>query len=183
MHGKLQHGHDNVTASAAPEKLRRKQRVSHERQFGADINDEDDEDQRQHIRFGGSEGEDDNNEEEDKNNTLTPLELRKMSMDILLLEAGILFHSVFVGITLSIATRGFWMLLLAFSFHQLFEGLGLGARIAAVPFVKRSLRPWMLVLAFGLTAPGGQAIGLGLHDWYDPGSAVALVLNGVFNSM
>lgn len=108
---------------------------------------------------------------------------RKMSLNITLLEGGILFHSVFVGMTVSIETKGFVVLLIAILFHQSFEGLGLGSRIAAVPYPKGSIRPWLLVFAFGTTAPIGQAIGLIARSSYDPNSAFALILVGTFNAM
>lgn len=108
---------------------------------------------------------------------------KKLSMNITLLEGGILFHSVFVGMTVSITIEGFVILLIAILFHQLFEGLGLGSRIAAVPYPKGSIRPWLLVFAFGTTAPIGQAIGLITRNTYDPNSAFGLIIVGVFNAM
>jgi zinc transporter ZupT len=108
---------------------------------------------------------------------------RKMSLNITLLEGGILFHSVFVGMTISITVDGFIILLVAILFHQMFEGLGLGSRIAAVPYKKGSIRPWVLVVAFGTTAPIGQAIGLLTRSTYDPNSAFGLIIVGVFNAM
>lgn len=108
---------------------------------------------------------------------------KKLSMNITLLEGGILFHSVFVGMTVSITIEGFVVLLIAILFHQLFEGLGLGSRIAAVPYPKGSIRPWLLVFAFGTTAPIGQAIGLITRNTYDPNSAFGLIIVGVFNAM
>jgi solute carrier family 39 (zinc transporter), member 1/2/3 len=111
-----------------------------------------------------------------------PLVYKKMSMNITLLEGGILFHSIFVGMTISITIEGFIILLVAILFHQMFEGLGLGSRIAAVPYPKGSIRPWLLVVAFGTTAPIGQAIGLVARNSYDPNSAFGLIIVGVFNS-
>ncbi|KAK4195751.1 Zinc/iron permease [Triangularia verruculosa] len=112
-----------------------------------------------------------------------PAVFRKMSMNITLLEGGILFHSVFVGMTISITIDGFVILLVAILFHQMFEGLGLGSRIAAVPYKQGSLRPWILVVAFGCTCPIGQAIGLIVKDSYDPNSAFGLIIVGVFNAI
>lgn len=112
-----------------------------------------------------------------------PMVFKKMSMNITLLEGGILFHSVFVGMTISITIEGFVILLVAILFHQMFEGLGLGSRIAEVPYKKGSLRPWVLVFAFGTTAPFGQAIGLFLRNSYDPNSAFGLIIVGVFNAI
>ncbi|KAK1773214.1 Zinc/iron permease [Copromyces sp. CBS 386.78] len=112
-----------------------------------------------------------------------PLEYKKMSLNITLLEGGILFHSVFVGMTVSITIEGFTILLIAILFHQMFEGLGLGSRIAAVPYRQGSPRPWLLVVAFGTTAPIGQAIGLLARSSYDPNSAFGLIIVGVFNAI
>ncbi|KAK6083472.1 fe(2+) transport protein 3 [Seiridium cupressi] len=112
-----------------------------------------------------------------------PMVYKKMSMNITLLEGGILFHSVFVGMTVSITIEGFVILLVAILFHQMFEGLGLGSRIAAVPYPKGSWKPWILVVAFGTTAPFGQAIGLIARNSYDPNSAFGLIIVGVFNAI
>ncbi|KAI9706295.1 MAG: hypothetical protein M1820_004870 [Bogoriella megaspora] len=112
-----------------------------------------------------------------------PLVYKKMSLDITLLEGGILFHSVFVGMTVSITTDGFIVLLIAILFHQTFEGLGLGSRIAAVPYPKGSIKPWVLVVAFGTTAPFGQLLGVVTRGSYDPNSAFALILVGTFNAI
>ncbi|KAI1427894.1 Fe transport protein 3 [Xylaria sp. FL1777] len=120
---------------------------------------------------------------EDVEGQVDPLVYRKMNMNITLLEGGILFHSVFVGITVSITIDGFIILLIAIIFHQVFEGLGLGSRIAAVPYPKGSIRPWLLVFAFGTTAPIGQAIGLATRNTYDPNSAFGLIIVGVFNAI
>jgi solute carrier family 39 (zinc transporter), member 1/2/3 len=109
--------------------------------------------------------------------------LKRMNLNITLLEGGILFHSIFVGMTISITSDGFLVLLIAILFHQFFEGLGLGSRIAAVPYPKKAARPWVLVCAFGLTCPIGQAIGLLTRNSYDPSSAFALILVGAFNAL
>ncbi|KAK1827665.1 putative transporter [Podospora conica] len=112
-----------------------------------------------------------------------PLVYKKMAMNISLLEGGILFHSVFVGMTISITIDGFIILLVAIVFHQMFEGLGLGSRIAAVPYKKGSIRPWVLVGLFATTCPIGQAIGLMMRNAYDPESALGLIMVGVFNAI
>lgn len=119
----------------------------------------------------------------DEEAAVDPAVYRRMSTNITLLEGGILFHSVFVGMTVSITIDGFIILLIAILFHQMFEGLGLGSRIAAVPYPKGSVKPWLLVFAFGTTAPIGQAIGLLTRNTYDPNSAFGLIIVGVFNAM
>lgn len=121
--------------------------------------------------------------DDDVEQAVDPLVLKKMSMQITLIEGGILFHSVFVGMTVSITSKGFIILLIAIVFHQMFEGLGLGTRIADVPYPKNSWKPWALVVAFGSTAPIGQAIGLVTRGSYDPNSAFGLIIVGVFNAI
>ncbi|KAK0668187.1 Zinc/iron permease [Cercophora samala] len=111
-------------------------------------------------------------------------EQQRMMLQCVLLEAGILFHSVFIGMALSVATGPtFAVFLLAISFHQSFEGLALGTRIAALHFPKSSPRPWLMVLAFGLTTPIGQAIGLFVHRFYDPMSQTGLLMVGFMNAI
>lgn len=121
--------------------------------------------------------------DDDVEKAVDPMVLKKQSMQITLIEGGILFHSVFVGMTISITAEGFIILLVAIVFHQMFEGLGLGSRIAAVPYPKGSWKPWVLVVAFGTTAPIGQAIGLVTRGSYDPNSAFGLIIVGVFNAI
>ena len=111
-------------------------------------------------------------------------EAAKKTLQCLLLEAGILFHSIFIGMALSVATGPpFIVLLIAICFHQIFEGMALGSRIAQIHFPKRSPKPWLMVLAYGLTTPIGQAIGLGVHATYDPQSATGLLMVGVMNAI
>ncbi|KAH9437545.1 hypothetical protein MCOR27_003983 [Pyricularia oryzae] len=113
-----------------------------------------------------------------------PDEQKRLLLQCLLLEAGILFHSVFIGMALSVATGpAFVVFLVAISFHQSFEGLALGSRIAAIHFPRSSLRPWLMVLAYGTTTPIGQAIGLLVHNMYDPRSQAGLLMVGFMNAI
>jgi zinc transporter 1/2/3 len=51
---------------------------------------------------------------------------QRMILQCLLLEAGILFHSIFIGLSISISTgTTFIALMIAIAFHQIFEGLAL----------------------------------------------------------
>ncbi|KAL5113636.1 hypothetical protein ACEQ8H_008475 [Pleosporales sp. CAS-2024a] len=114
----------------------------------------------------------------------TEAQNRKQLLQCLLLEAGILFHSVFIGMALSVATgTSFVVLLVAISFHQTFEGFALGSRISAIRFPSGSLKPWLMALAYGTTTPVGQAIGLAIHTLYDPASQVGLLTVGFMNAI
>ncbi|KAF3919702.1 hypothetical protein ABW20_dc0106474 [Dactylellina cionopaga] len=123
-----------------------------------------------------------------RNDELSPaeyLQQKKNLLQVMLLEAGILFHSVFIGMALSVSTgSNFIVLLIAISFHQTFEGLALGARISAITiFPKGSMKPWLMALAYGTTTPIGQAIGLATHTLYDPASEVGLLMVGIMNAI
>jgi zinc transporter ZupT len=112
---------------------------------------------------------------------------QKLFLQCLLLEAGILFHSIFIGMAVSVATgTEFIVLLIAISFHQTFEGLALGSRISAlIPslFDASSPKPWLMALAYGMTTPIGQAIGLWMHELYDPASMTGLLMVGITNAI
>lgn len=52
-------------------------------------------------------------------------------LSVAVMEAGIIFHSVLIGLTLVVAGDSFYRtLLIVIVFHQFFEGLALGARVA-----------------------------------------------------
>lgn len=114
----------------------------------------------------------------------TEAQNQKLLLQCLLLEAGILFHSIFIGMALSVATgTSFAVLLVAISFHQTFEGFALGSRISAVRFPAGSPKPWLMAMAYGTTTPLGQAIGLAIHTLYDPASQVGLLTVGFMNAI
>ena len=114
----------------------------------------------------------------------TEAQNKKQLLQCLLLEAGILFHSVFIGMALSVATgTSFVVLLIAISFHQTFEGFALGSRISAIRFPTGSPKPWLMAMAYGTTTPIGQAIGLAIHTLYDPASQVGLLTVGFMNAI
>ncbi|PGH18262.1 hypothetical protein AJ79_00601 [Helicocarpus griseus UAMH5409] len=116
---------------------------------------------------------------------LTPEQQHKKAvMQCMLLEMGILFHSVFIGMALAVSTgNGFVVLLIAIAFHQTFEGLALGSRIAVINWDHNTFQPWIMALTYGCTTPLGQAIGLGTHTLYDPNSEVGLIMVGTMNAI
>lgn len=101
----------------------------------------------------------------------------------LILEFGVIFHSVIIGLNLGTVGKEFKTLYPVIVFHQSFEGLGIGARMSAIPFPPGSYLPWILCLAYGLTTPISIAIGLGFRNTYSAGSFTASVVSGVLDAM
>lgn len=51
---------------------------------------------------------------------------------VFILEFGVVFHSIFIGLTLAVSGDKFVTLYIVLVFHQMFEGLGLGSRLAMI---------------------------------------------------
>ncbi|KAL3434362.1 Zinc/iron permease [Aspergillus tetrazonus] len=108
---------------------------------------------------------------------------RQQIAAFLILEFGIIFHSVIIGLNLGTTGEEFPTLYPVLVFHQSFEGLGIGARMSAIPFRKGSWLPWALCLLYGLTTPIAIAIGLGVRTTYNAGSYTANVVSGIFDAI
>jgi zinc transporter 1/2/3 len=103
---------------------------------------------------------------------------------VFILEFGVIFHSIFIGLTLAVSGAEFITLYIVLVFHQTFEGLGLGARLAEVPWPKtKRWTPYLLGLGYGLSTPIAIAIGLGVRQSFAPEGQTTLLVNGVFDSI
>jgi len=103
---------------------------------------------------------------------------------IFILEFGVIFHNVFIGLTLAVSGKEFDTLLVVIIFHQIFEGLGIGSRLAITPWPSNCRwTPYMLALGYGLSTPIAIAIGLGVRKSYPPGAQTTLIVNGIFDSV
>nr|POE75036.1 isoform 2 of zinc transporter 8 [Quercus suber] len=98
------------------------------------------------------------------------------------LELGIVVHSIIIGISLgaSESPKTIKPLVAALTFHQFFEGLGLGGCISQAKFKSRAIA--IMILFFSLTTPFGIAIGMGISNIYQENSPTALIVEGLFNS-
>ncbi|KAI5964988.1 ZRT1 [Candida margitis] len=97
-------------------------------------------------------------------------------LSVAILEAGIVFHSILIGITLVVAADSYFItLFIVIVFHQFFEGLALGSRIMGL---NDSVWSKILMAAvFAIITPLGMAIGIGtLHKFNgnDPSTIIAL---------
>jgi zinc transporter 1/2/3 len=102
---------------------------------------------------------------------------------VLILEVDIIFHSLLLGITLVIVADSFFMtLFIVVIFHQMFQGLTLGARIAGIDTTTSSrlieaAKYVFLPLAYAVMTSIGMALGIwGLlrFNGDDPSSIIAL---------
>jgi len=124
----------------------------------------------------------DNDDDEDDKQAIEDYAAQLTS--IFILEFGIIFHSVFIGLTLAVSGAEFTTLYIVLVFHQTFEGLGLGSRLATVPWPKSKRNtPYLLGFAFGISTPIAIAIGLGVRNSYPPTGRTTLIVNGVFDSI
>ncbi|KAJ5514476.1 hypothetical protein N7463_004028 [Penicillium fimorum] len=102
---------------------------------------------------------------------------------VIVMEAGILFHSVLIGLTLVVAGDSFYKtLLVVIVFHQFFEGLALGARIATLQGPIFPSKAFM-AMAFALITPIGMTIGLGVLHTFNGNSRSTLIALGTLDAL
>ncbi|XP_076886445.1 zinc transporter 3-like [Bidens hawaiensis] len=98
------------------------------------------------------------------------------------LELGIIVHSVVIGLSLgaSESPKTIKPLVVALTFHQFFEGIGLGGCIFQAKF--KSLAATIMGACFSITTPSGIVIGILVTNIYKEDSSTALIVEGVLNS-
>ncbi|KAG6845512.1 hypothetical protein H0H87_008409 [Tephrocybe sp. NHM501043] len=102
---------------------------------------------------------------------------------VAILEFGVALHSILIGLTLAV-DPDFKVLFVVLVFHQTFEGLGIGSRLAYMRLApKYNWVPVAGAALYGITTPLGIAIGLGVRTTYNPGSTTALVVSGTLDSL
>ena len=111
------------------------------------------------------------------------LDKHEMNVIAIVLEAGFVFHSIFVGIDLGITrdaavTRP---LMIALLFHQGFEGIALGSQFMRAEY--SNVKYACLAIIFVLITPIGVAIGIGIGNSYQSKSHTALGFEGAFNAV
>lgn len=104
----------------------------------------------------------------------------RRNLATIIFEAGVIFHSVIVGLDLGVTTgTEFKTLLIALCFHQFFEGVAVGS--AAFGSMQSRKKVFMIIFAFAITAPIGQVIGIGVRNSYSSESTTALWVQGVLD--
>uniref|UniRef100_A0ACD5U7T8 Uncharacterized protein n=1 Tax=Avena sativa TaxID=4498 RepID=A0ACD5U7T8_AVESA len=110
---------------------------------------------------------------------------KKQKMVSKVLEIGIVFHSVIIGVTLGMSQDvcAIRPLVVALSFHQVFEGMGLGGCIAQAGFGMATVG--YMCMMFSVTTPLGILLGMAVFHMtgYDDSSPNALIIEGLLGSL
>ncbi|KAJ4980810.1 hypothetical protein NE237_031647 [Protea cynaroides] len=98
------------------------------------------------------------------------------------LEVGIVVHSIIIGISLGASQDPTIIkpLVAALTFHQFFEGMGLGGCVTQANFKNEAAA--IMALFFSLTTPVGVSIGIGITNVYSKTSPTALIVEGVLEA-
>ncbi|KAI8368245.1 Zinc/iron permease [Radiomyces spectabilis] len=101
----------------------------------------------------------------------------------LVLELGIVMHSIIIGITLSnTGQEEFVTLLIAIVFHQFFEGVALGTRVNDMHACNWK-KPFIMGTVFTIMTPLGAAIGIGIHSSFNPNSSSSILASAILDSL
>ena len=107
----------------------------------------------------------------------------KRTISAYMLEVGVTVHSVFIGLANGIdGDDQLHVLLVALVFHQMFEGIALGSRIADANFPSH----WheaLLTMLFSLAAPLGIATGIAVKTGLNPNGETFLMVQGTFDAI
>ncbi|GMH10959.1 hypothetical protein Nepgr_012800 [Nepenthes gracilis] len=120
--------------------------------------------------------------EEDEAAEIVRMKQRLISQ---VLEIGIIFHSVIIGVTMGMSQNKCTIrpLVAALAFHQIFEGMGLGGCIAQAGFGIGTTA--YMCFMFSVTTPVGIVLGMVVFavTGYDDSSVNALILEGLLGSL
>ncbi|KAG2318424.1 hypothetical protein Bca52824_011637 [Brassica carinata] len=100
----------------------------------------------------------------------------------MVLELGILFHSVVIGLSLGATNDACTIkgLIIALCFHHLFEGIGLGGCILQADFT--NMKKFSMAFFFAGTTPCGIFLGIALSSIYRDNSPTALITTGLLSA-
>ncbi|PCH44115.1 Zinc/iron permease [Wolfiporia cocos MD-104 SS10] len=101
---------------------------------------------------------------------------------VAILEFSVLLHSVLIGLTLA-ADPSFKVLFVVIIFHQMFNSLGVGSRLAYMELPRAYTHvPTIGAGLYWCTTPAGIAAGFGARTTYNPNGATASIVSGVLDA-
>ncbi|KAH8667670.1 ZIP zinc transporter-domain-containing protein [Tricladium varicosporioides] len=116
-------------------------------------------------------------------------------LSVLVLEVGIIFHSILIGLTLVVAGDSFFItLFVVILFHQTFEGIALGTQIAALPSTPSATprtitfpvslpKKIIMAVSFAITTPLGMGIGIGVLKHFNGNDPSTIVVIGTLDAL
>ncbi|XVE88471.1 hypothetical protein DITRI_Ditri19aG0072300 [Diplodiscus trichospermus] len=109
-------------------------------------------------------------------------QLMRYRVIAMVLELGIVVHSVVIGLSLGASNNTCTIkgLVAALCFHQMFEGMGLGGCILQAEY--KAFKKFIMVFFFSVTTPFGIALGIALSKTYKENSPTALIAVGLLNA-
>ncbi|XWS12290.1 hypothetical protein CRYUN_Cryun37aG0076700 [Craigia yunnanensis] len=109
-------------------------------------------------------------------------QLMRYRVIAMVLELGIVVHSVVIGLSLGASNHTCTIkgLVAALCFHQMFEGMGLGGCVLQAEY--KVLKKFIMVFFFSVTTPFGIALGIALSKTYKDNSPTALITVGLLNA-
>lgn len=117
--------------------------------------------------------------------TLNKSESSLLKWNVVMLEAGIVFHSVIIGVTIGTASGAGWVpLLIAIVFHQFCEGLSLASRVSLLSQQSASgFFKALCHLIFVISTPLGVAIGIGVRRSFNGNDRDTLLAIGTLDAV
>jgi len=110
------------------------------------------------------------------------LEKKEKQLVCYLLEIGISFHSVLIGVAFGLEKHGLIVLMIALMFHQFFEGVSLSSVFIEAHF-KHIRSVIFMIILYSLTMPIGGLIGLLLRNTISKSLKVYITVQGIIDSI
>lgn len=130
------------------------------------------------------------NQEQDQENKSNVIDMHvhsgatmeaELTAQAYMLEFGFTVHSIFIGLAVAVSTDEFSSLLTALTFHQFFEGVGLGSRLGEAAV--RTRDKILLGIIFAVAAPIGIAVGTAVTAAIQPTTFGFSMAEGVLDSV
>ncbi|KAJ3018859.1 UNVERIFIED_CONTAM: hypothetical protein HDU68_010939 [Siphonaria sp. JEL0065] len=102
---------------------------------------------------------------------------RDNELGTILLECGILFHSLIIGVTLGVTPDDAFLSLLV----AMFEGMALGVLIGNLNLSLQAKR--LMCFVYPLTTPIGISLGIAIRNIYNENDGGVVLAQGIFNSL
>ncbi|KAG4304253.1 hypothetical protein PORY_002434 [Pneumocystis oryctolagi] len=120
----------------------------------------------------------------EKQNLIKKYMVKKNIVTFFILELGIIFHSIVIGFTLAVTeNKEFITLYIVISFHQMFEGLGLGARLFDITNYSNLTCNLFFAFVYSIVTSVSIAIGLSVRTIHNSKPSTIIVISGIFNSL